>query len=427
MRRAKLDLVVRHARLSSVAQEVPGAIAGTGADLVDIGVSDGRIVRVDAGLPPGARELDAGGRLVLPGLVDTHLHLDKSRVADRCAQREGTLAEAIRETAVAKAAFTEEDIYERGRQTLEGCVLQGTTRVRTHVEVDPAVGLRGVDAITRLAADYAWAVDVQLCVFAQEGMTDSDETDRLVVTALERGVPVIGGAPYADVDPPGQLDRIFELARRYDVDIDLHLDFGDTPEGMQLEDVCARTVAQGWAGRVTVGHVTQLSLVDPGRYAALCELAVSAGVAMTVLPATDLFLMGRAVEHSKPRGLTSLTGMLERGGVCSLASNNILNAFTPFGDGSLVRMANLYANVAHVGTRDGLAMCLDMVTTRAARLLRADDYGIRPGAPADLVCLDATSDADAVARLAPAAWAVKDGHPTFRRELPVLTRPVAHA
>ncbi|MFC7656307.1 amidohydrolase family protein [Pseudonocardia benzenivorans] len=405
---------------------MPGAIAGTDADLVDIGVSDGRIVRVDAGLPPGARELDAGGRLVLPASSTptctwtsrgspTGAPNGRERWPRRSGRRPWPRRRSPRRTSTSAAV----------RRWRAACCRAPRGCAPTSRWTPPS----DCAASTRSPASRPTTPgpSTSSCVFAQEGMTDSDETDRLVVTALERGVPVIGGAPYADVDPPGQLDRIFELARRYDVDIDLHLDFGDTPEGMQLEDVCARTVAQGWAGRVTVGHVTQLSLVDPGRYAALCELAVSAGVAMTVLPATDLFLMGRAVEHSKPRGLTSLTGMLERGGVCSLASNNILNAFTPFGDGSLVRMANLYANVAHVGTRDGLAMCLDMVTTRAARLLRADDYGIRPGAPADLVCLDATSDADAVARLAPAAWAVKDGHPTFRRELPVLTRPVAHA
>jgi cytosine deaminase len=416
-----LDLVVRRALLAPSGDRPRPDVPAR--QVTDIGVRDGRIVAIAPCLPAGAAELDAAGRLVVPGLVDTHLHLDKSRVADRCAQHEGTLAEALRETSRVKAAFTEQDIYDRGRQTLEGCILHGTTHVRTHVEVDPAVGLRGVHAIQRIAADLAWAVDVQMCVFAQEGLTDAAETDDLLVAALEAGAPVIGGAPYADVDPSGQLDRIFELARRFDVDVDLHLDFGDTPEGMQLDDVCKRTTAQGWEGRVTVGHVTQLSLVAPERYAELCALAVSSGVALTVLPATDLFLMGRVADRAKPRGVTSLAGILERGGRCSLASNNILNAFTPFGDGSLVRMANLYANVAHVGTRAGLRQCLEMVTTTAAKILGAAEYGIRLGAQADLVCLDAGDSADAVARLAPATWAVKRGHPTFARALPSLTPP----
>jgi len=141
-----LELVVRRARL-------PGAGPGP----VDIGIEAGRIVAVAARIDADCPELHAQDRLVLPGLVDTHLHLDKSRTADRCVQVEGTLAEAIRETARIKAAFTEQDVYERARETLEACVLQGTTRIRTHVEVDPAVGTRGLDAVRRLAADLAWA------------------------------------------------------------------------------------------------------------------------------------------------------------------------------------------------------------------------------------------------------------------------------
>jgi cytosine deaminase len=407
-----LELVVRRARTSD-----------GGAAPVDIGIEAGRIVAVEHHLDADCPELDAGGRLVVPGLVDTHLHLDKSRTADRCVQTEGTLAEAIRETARIKAAFTEDDVYERARATLEDCVRHGTTRVRTHVEVDPVVGLRGLDAVHRLAADLAWAVDVQVCVFAQEGLTDSAGTDALLVEALERGAPVVGGAPYADVDPSGQLDRVFELARRYDVDVDLHLDLAETADGMQLADVCKRTVALGWEGRVTVGHVTQLSLVPPAEYAALCELVAGSGVAMTVLPATDLFLMGRAAGAAKPRGVVPLGPLLARGATCSVATNNVLNAFTPFGDGSLVRMANLYANVCHAGSRAQLRECLELVTTSAARVLRAPDYGIRPGARADLVCLDAADEAGAVARVALACWGLKNGRPSFTRDLPVLHRP----
>jgi cytosine deaminase len=407
-----MELVVRRARM-------PGA----GPRSVDIGIEAGRIVAVAPHLDVTCEELDAHDRLVVPGLVDTHLHLDKSRTADRCAQAEGTLAEAIRETARIKAAFTEEDVYQRARATLEDCVLHGTTRIRTHVELDPVVGLRGLDALQRLAEDLAWAVDVQVCVFAQEGLTDSPGTDALLVEALERGVPVLGGAPYADVDPAGQLDRVFELARRFDVDVDLHLDLAETTDAMQLADVCKRTVAYGWEGRVTVGHVTQLSLVPPDEYDALCDLVAGSGVAMTVLPATDLFLMGRAAGAAKPRGVVPVGPLLERGAPCSVATNNVLNAFTPFGDGSLVRMANLYANVCHAGSHAQLRECLDLITTGAARILRAADYGIRPGGPADLVCLDATDEADAVARIAPARWGLKQGRTTFTRDLPVLNRP----
>jgi cytosine/creatinine deaminase len=409
-----LDLVVRRARL-------PGPDPGR----VDIGITGGQVSAMAPRLPTDCPELDAGGRLVLPGLVDTHLHLDKSQTADRCVQDDGTLAEAIRETARIKQAFTEEDVYQRARDTLEACVLQGTTRIRTHVEVDPPLGLLGLEALERLADDLAWAVDLQLCVFAQEGLTGSPATDDLLVEALEGGVPVIGGAPYADADPAGQLDRVFELARRYEVDIDLHLDLAETTERMQLADVCKRTVAGGWEGRVTVGHVTQLSLLPPDEYSSLCDLVADSGVAVTVLPSTDLYLMGRAATEARPRGVADLGPLLARGAACSVATNNVLNAFTPYGDGSLIRMANLYANVTHAGSRAQLGECLGLVTSQAARVMGIRDYGIRPGAPADLVCVDATDEADAVARVADVRWGLKRGRLTFTREQPVLNRPGA--
>jgi cytosine/creatinine deaminase len=81
--------------------------------------------------------LDAGGRLVAAGFVDSHVHLDKSCIGERCRCERGDLAEAIAETARAKAGFTAEDVHARGSRTLERCILQGTTRMRTHVEVDP--------------------------------------------------------------------------------------------------------------------------------------------------------------------------------------------------------------------------------------------------------------------------------------------------
>ncbi|MGF7236314.1 MAG: amidohydrolase family protein [Frankia sp.] len=409
-----LDLVVRRAR-----------IQGSGRRATDIGVVDGRIVSLADDLPAGQHEIDAAGRLVVPGFVDSHLHLDKSHTLDRCTLTEGTLSEAIRETARIKTRFSESDIYQRASRTLDDCILQGTTRVRSQVEVDTTVELRGYDAIAQLAADYATAVDVQICVFAQEGLTNSPSGVALLTRALERGAHLVGGAPYADPDPIGQLDLVFALARRFDVDVDLHLDLAETVDGMLLAEVCQRTVAQGWQGRVTVGHVTQLSLVHPDRYEQLCSLVADAGVAMTVLPATDLFLMGRAAPVAKPRGVVHLAPLMSRGAACSIATNNVVNAFTPYGDCSLVRMANLYANITHAVGQAELEECLDLVTSAAARVMGADDYGIRLGSPADLVCLDAHSEADAIARIVPALWGLKGGRPTFTRARPLLCTAMA--
>jgi cytosine deaminase len=369
--------------------------------------------------------IDLAGRLVVPGLIETHIHLDKTCILDRCTIREGTVQEAIAQVAGAKRGFTAEDIYARGRRTLERCIAQGTTHMRTHVEVDPGIGMLGFEAVQQLARDYAWAIDVELCVFPQEGLINLPGTDALLIEGLKRGARTIGAVPYADSDPRGHIDRVFEIARDADVDIDMHLDLAETADGMQIEYVCDMTERHRYGGRVAVGHATQLSVLPRARFEAIARRLADVGVAVTVLPATDLFLMGRRQEHSVLRGVTPAHRLVELGVNCSLSTNNVMNPFTPYGDGSLIRMANLYANVCHVCTPDGLALCLDMVTGRSARLMRLDGHAVAVGNHADLTVLDAPDAASAVAELAPPLHGFKRGRETFTRQPPVLHRPGA--
>jgi cytosine/creatinine deaminase len=389
----------------------------------DIGISGGRIAAIEASLPAEAHELDAEGCLVVPGLIETHIHLDKTCILDRCRIAEGTVAEAVHETAAAKRNFTAEDVYARGSKTIARCISHGTMRMRSHVELDPGIGMIGFEAIQQLARDYAWAVDLELCVFPQEGLTNYPGTEELLIEGLRRGARTIGAAPYFDTDPAAQIDRIFAIAREFDVDIDMHLDLAETLDNMQIEYVCRKAEEYGWGGRVAVGHVTQMSLLPPERFNAIAARLADAGVAVTVLPSTDLHLMGRRQDHAIPRGVVPLEPLREAGVTCSISTNNVLNPFTPYGDGSLIRMANLYANVCHVSRPDQLAGCLDMITSDAARLMRLDDYGIKVGGPADLVCIDARDPAEAVSTLAPPRWGLKRGRPSFTRARPVLHAP----
>ncbi len=406
-----LDLVLRQAR-----------IAGSDG-LLDIGISGGRIAEIAGHIETDARALALEGRLAFPGFVDTHIHLDKSCIWDRCRCEQGTLQEAIAAVAAAKAAFTEDDVYARARRTLERAIVQGTTHMRTHVEIDPRIGLRGFDAIRRLKADYAWAIDLEICVFPQEGLTNDPGAEELLVEACAAGADLIGGCPYTDSDPHGQIARIFALADRFDLDIDFHLDFDIDPTWMHLDEVCRLTEKFRRGGRVAVGHVTKLSALAPDALAAVARRLADAGVAVTVLPATDLFLMGRAHSHNVPRGVAPAHLLARRGVTCSLATNNVLNPFTPFGDCSLIRMANLYANTAQAGTARELAACFDLVTASPARLMNLDGYGIAVGNPADVVVLDCADPAAAVAELAQPVLGLKRGRPTFTRPLPVLHRP----
>jgi cytosine deaminase len=407
-----LDFVLRRARL-----------AGHGAATFDIGVAEGNIAEIAPAISSDAPHEDAGGRLVTPGFVDTHIHLDKSCILDRCALSEGTLPEAIAQVAAAKRGFTEDDIHARGRRTLEKAIVQGTMRMRTHVEVDPRVGLKGFHAVRRLERDYAWAIDLEICVFPQEGLLNDPGTDELLVATCEQGADLIGGCPYTDTNPHGQIARIFEIARRFGLDIDFHLDFDLDASRMDLDEVCRQTEAYRYGGRVAVGHVTKLSALTAARFAETAKRLADAGVAVTVLPATDLFLMGRAHDHDVPRGVTNAHKLAAHGVTCSLATNNVLNPFTPYGDCSLIRMANLYANIAQAGTPAELAACFDLITASPARLMNLAGYGVAVGHPADLVVLDSTDPAMAVAEIAQPLFGIKRGRRSFTRAPAVIHAP----
>jgi cytosine deaminase len=148
-----------------------------------------------------------------------------------------------------------------------------------------------------------------------------------------------------------------------------------------------------------------------------------AGVAVTVLPATDLFLTGRDFDRNVPRGVSPAHRLMAYGVNCSISTNNVLNPFTPFGDCSLVRMANLYANITQVGAARDLTSCFEMISSSSAKLLNHGDYGIAVGLPADLVALDCKSSMEAVCELAQPLFGLKKGRRTFDRPEAVLHRP----
>jgi cytosine deaminase len=408
------DLILREAR-----------IAGRADRTADIGISKGRIAVVAPDLPKGAPEKKLGGRLVVPGFIETHIHLDKSCILGRCQCEKGTLDEAITAVAAAKRGFTEEDVYERASRTLEKAIKQGTMRMRTHVEVDPRIGLTSVKALLRLKKDYSWAIDLQLCVFPQEGLLDDPGCEDVMIAALEAGADVVGGAPYMDKDSHGQIARIFALAQRFNVDIDFHLDFGLDTSHLDVLEVCRLADETGWGGRVAVGHVTKFSAMPSADLETLSKRLAASGVACTTLPSTDLFLIGRDYDGNVPRGVTPVHRMVEQGVNCSISTNNVLNPFTPFGDCSLIRMANLYANVAQVSRPADMELCLALISERPARLMNLHDYGIAPGNPADVVVLDCMDGPSAIAELAQPLMVFKRGEMTVSRPAATLLRPEA--
>jgi cytosine deaminase len=295
--------------------------------------------------------------------------------------------------------------------------------MRTQVEVDPNVGLAGFEAVEQLRKDYAWAIDIQPCVFLQEGWTGVAGADENLVACLDRGARVIGGGIRYDKDGPGQIRRVFELAQHYDADVDFHLDGGYDVKELDYPQVCEISDRIGWQGRVAFGHGSKFSCMPVKEQAAVGRRLCASGVSLAVLPATDIFNSGRHMEHSVIRGVTDANTLIENGANCTISTNNVLNPFTPYGDCSLTRIANLYANIVQrYGPRD-LGVCFEMITDRAAKLMRLGDYGIEVGKAADLVVWDEELPSDIIAKCALPLAGFKRGRRLFSRELPTLLRP----
>jgi cytosine deaminase len=395
-----VDLILRRARLPD------------GRGPLDIAVAGGRIARLATRVAPGAAtEIDAAGRLVIPGLVESHFHLDKALLGAGAPAHADSVAGAIRATAEAKRRFSVADIADRARRALEMAIRHGVTAMRTHVEVDPIVGLRGMEAILPLQKTFAWAVDLQICVFPQEGILQTPGTERLMRQALRMGGEAVGGVPYNDPDPRAHLALVFDLAREFDRDVDLHLDFFDEPgpQPLLIGEVADLTLERGWEGRVVAGHVSALGALEAEAAAPLIARVRDAGVSIVTLPATDLYLLGRGDRRNPRRGLPPVRQLLDAGVNVAVATNNLQNPFTPFGDADLLRVANLLATAAHLGTAEDLVRVLGMATEAGARALRLPDYGIREGALADLVLLDCTEPAEAVAAIPERLVVVKGG------------------
>lgn len=393
-----MDLIIRQARLSD------------DAALMDIAIEGGRFVqiapRVDAA---AATEVEAAGRVLIPGLVESHLHLEKAFVMDRKPNRSGTLMEAIAVSASLKPTFTREDIEARARRALKLLVSHGSTHVRAHAEFDPAQGFTGFDTVMDLKQEYRDIIDIQVAAFPQEGILKAPGTDRMMDEAMKKGADIVGGIPYNDTNAEEHIDWVFRLAKEYGKDLDFHQDFKDDAEGMSIEYLARKTIKEGYEGRVNVGHLTALGAVPPEQRDRLIALLRDAGISVMCLPATDMHLGGRKDAYNVRRTLTPVRALRDGGVNVCLATNNIRNAFTPYGNGDLIQIAMLALPACHLGGADDQPTVLPMITTNGAKALRLPNYGLEVGKDADCVLLGTQRFADVIIDVPDRDFVIKRG------------------
>lgn len=393
--------------------------------LFDVRISkEGRITDVlSSQLPPSTSlppsEIDGRGKMLLPGLVDAHVHLDKCYLLDRCCASRGDFSEAMSETLQAKRGFTVEDITRRASRLIESEISNGTTLLRTHVEVDPIVGFTALDGILPLRSYYASAITLQICVFAQEGITNMPGQVELLRTALARGCDLVGSAPYVDPDPESNISTIFDLAEEFHVLVDFHLDYHLEGKPSLLPLVIAETRRRGFHHRVALGHMTYLSTLPLKEIQTLSAELRELGIAIIALPASDVCMMARQDDGNRRRGVSPVHQMAALGVTALYATNNIQNLFTFTGDGDVLKVGTLLCQLLQMTNTQSTEMCIEMATTMAAQALGVT-HGIVPGNAADLLLIEGATAMEILAAPAVERIVLKRGRVVARSSLTKL-------
>jgi cytosine deaminase len=360
---------------------------------------DGRIAEIGPSLLPGDAEvLPVDGQLVLPGLVDMHQHLDKSRTRPLLDNPSGTLAGASAAYRALAPTITREQMIARAERTVEACSAHGTVAIRSHTNIDPQTGIRGVEAMVALREKCADRMRIQVVGHVTSQATSMlPESEAWLREAIDLGIDAIGGVPSFSSDPVAFLKLLFDAAQRSGLPIDMHIDEHLDPNNVWFAEVARMTRAYGMAGRVVAGHCSALSAMRPDDAKRTIDDMRDAGVAIVTLPAANLFLQGRDADRLPPRGLTRVKEILASGIPLAAASDNIQDPFVPTGSGDLLEIARWTLLAGQLGLGE-MRTVFEMVSAVPAQIIGlGGDWGIRKGARADLLIARADSIDDLVA------------------------------
>jgi cytosine deaminase len=399
-----VDLILRAARVEDC------------SEIADVGIDAGRIVALGPCLDlPARREIQLEGRVVIPGFVNPHVHLDKAFVGGLAPS--GIMLEGVARGRELKATYTREDIKRRARRALDLAIRHGVTAIRSPADVDPIVGTLCVEALAELREEYRRRLDLQVLAFPQEGFLGVAGMHDLLRRAVEVGADVVGGRPHGD--PPEALDYdrhiadVFAIADGRPIDMSVDALFPPEPVdpyALGVYRLAEATISHGYpTGQVTAHHVLALSAVDAHSAAAVVERVREAGLNIVTLPTSNLFTEGRTDAKNPRRGLTRVKDFLRAGVNVAFGTDNLDDTYLPFSNIDPLLEAHVCAVAAHLGTVEERRALMRMATHNAARVLGIEDYGIAVGCRADLVVLD-TTDYDAIIGTRPEKLhVIKDG------------------
>jgi len=385
------------------------AVRGSDA-LVDIGIDGPTIERITPGIPStAATEIDCDGGFVLPAFVDAHAHLDKAFFRERGPDpTEGTLEESIALSGPIKAGSSKEDIKDRVRRAVRRAVSNGTTAIRTHLDVGEQWDTMGAEAVLEVADELSEIIDIQTVAMPMvrsgepPGLTQAGR-DR-IERALEMGVDAVGGEPNKeDTDQLAQetIDEYFEIATTHDAELDMHVDGTNDRFARTVEYVARRTIEEGMQGQVQVGHLCSLAYQNRHHRRNVIELIDRAELSVVTNPKEDQIL----ADHDT----TAVSELLDAGVRLSIGHNNIADTISPFGDLDMREPAWLLAHAAEMKTRGEWERLVDCLTHNPAEALGLSDYGLEVGCDASLVVYDVDSLPEVLRSRDPPRLVFKDG------------------
>ncbi|WP_335986225.1 amidohydrolase [Glycomyces sp. MUSA5-2] len=369
----------------------------------DVLVKDGRIAALGDSLEAeGAQVEDLDGAVVVPGLVDSHAHVDKTLWGGPWVPRTAGpgLAAAIAYGRDRRAEFgvPNPDFI---TALLTNMVASGTTHARSHVDIDPGIGIGAVDAVLEGVLRLEGRIDVELVAFPQTGILVSPGTAELLEEALKAGVKSIGGIDPAgfDLDAETHLDLVFALAAQYGAEIDIHLHDGGDLGIREFDLIIERTRALGYAGKVVISHAFALCDADDATRERLIA---------------DLAELRIGLTSVAPKKILPLRELDAAGVTMGIGNDGVRDLWSPYGTGDMLQRTQWFARNAGFSRDADIELALEAATFGGARLLKIDGYGLAVGDTADLVAVPGRTPSEAVLEHRPRTLVVKSGRVVAR-------------
>jgi len=405
-----MDLIIRNARIRGR------------EPLVDIAVDGERIAVVEPNVAAGAaREIDASASLVLPGLFNLHFHADKCLLGEIMRPNvSGTLPEAIEITNDFKRNYDPAEVAERAVRAVRVGVMNGTTFFRLFADVGTIGGLRAARGLLLAREKMKQYCTIQVVAFPQEGIVRDPGAAELMEEAITEGCDIVGGLPwyeYTDAEAREHIDICFDIAKRHDLDIHMLVDDTDDANSRSLEYLALKTMREGFNGRVAASHCGAMAGYNDVYAAKIIDMVATAGVTISSNTHINLVCSARIDREPKRRGMARVKELLARGANVVTSQDDVSDPYYPFGKPDPLECASFMAHSAQLTMPHELEQVIDMITVNSARAARVDDYGIKPGARADLVVVGATSVHEALRMQPPRRHVFRSGREVARSTL----------